>query len=400
MQNPSVLSRPYLEERLRLKALLVFLPFCLMILLVTPSSSESARLSQTQVEKIDKQIQASKTMSDKAFVSMENAQTNTGISKSNLERTLIRTFSEAENLYSDAASKFARARKMFDDAWISMQQGLEQRDLRSVQVGQDTHNHGLAQYNHGIQLLNRASEVFKQAVIESNTAKDSKAAGQSQSGNQKGRAASSPWLPSMGDSKSFPGAALAILVITLVTSLQGFKDPRIIEEFILHPWSIANHHGRYRTLLTCGLIHANPMHLTMNIVSFCFFGFQLENIIGHWQFLTVYFGSLVFSSFVLTAKNRNHAYYKALGASGAITGVIFAYILYRPHSKISFMFAPMGIPAPVFALVYTGYSYYMARHKFDNVAHDAHLWGGISGFLIALTINPDVVRLLQRHMLL
>jgi membrane associated rhomboid family serine protease len=134
----------------------------------------------------------------------------------------------------------------------------------------------------------------------------------------------------------------------------------------------------------------------MNLMSFCFFGLVLETIIGHTRFIMVYLGSLLFSSLVLTVKNANNAYYRALGASGAITGVIFSYILYRPTSKISFMFAPMGVPAPVFALAYVGYSYFMAKNKFDNVAHDAHLWGAISGALITVAVDPNLMGIVNR----
>jgi len=120
--------------------------------------------------------------------------------------------------------------------------------------------------------------------------------------------------------------------------------------------------------------------------------------VGHRNFLIIYFGSLVFSSFVVTVKNGNNASYRALGASGAIAGVIFSYILYRPNSKISLMFAPVPIPAPVFGALYLAYSYYMAKNKYDNVGHDAHLWGAISGALITMGLDPNSIMLFRSYL--
>jgi membrane associated rhomboid family serine protease len=154
---------------------------------------------------------------------------------------------------------------------------------------------------------------------------------------------------------------MIILIGTVVTSLQAFKDERIIDKYILHPWSIANHNPRHYTLISCRLIHADPVHLMMNIMSFSFFAFPLETIIGHWRFLTIYVGSLIFSSFFVTAKNRNNAYFRCLGASGAIAGIIFSY---------------------------------MARNRYENIAHDAHLWGAISGALITMVVDPGVMNLI------
>jgi membrane associated rhomboid family serine protease len=179
-----------------------------------------------------------------------------------------------------------------------------------------------------------------------------------------------------------------ILLGTVMTSLQAFKDPQVRDKFILHPWSIVRHGKRHYTLLTSGLIHADAMHLMINLMSYCFFAFMLETIVGHRNFAIIYIGSLLFSSFIVTMKNANNAYYHALGASGAIAGVIFSYILYRPNSKISFMFAPVPIPAPMFAIVYVAYSYFMAKKNYDNIGHDAHLWGAISGALITMILDP------------
>jgi membrane associated rhomboid family serine protease len=280
---------------------------------------------------------------------------------------------------------------------------LEHGELTTVEEGVKIHNLGVQCYNDGVQLLNSAAQIFDHARQKpknhSGTSMTATSPG-TQSVNTKPTwsipGLGMPTLPFGGAQDSFPIVAVIILIGTTITSLQAFADPQLFEKYILHPWSIVNHKARYYTLLSSGLIHADPMHLMMNLMSFCFFGLVLETIIGHARFLLVYAGSLLFSSLVLTVKNANNAYYRALGASGAITGVIFSYILYHPNSKISFMFAPMGVPAPVFALAYVGYSYYMAKTKMDNVAHDAHLWGAIAGALITVVVDPNLMGIMAR----
>jgi membrane associated rhomboid family serine protease len=188
-----------------------------------------------------------------------------------------------------------------------------------------------------------------------------------------------------------PIAALIILIVTGATSFSAFKNQKITDRYILNPWSIVRNKTRYYTLVSSGLIHANPMHLTMNLMSFTFFALPLEGIIGHAGFVLVYFGSLILSSIVVTIRNGNNASYRCLGASGAISGIIFSYILYRPTATISMMIAPMGVPAPIFALAFVGYSYFMSRTKYDNVAHDAHLWGAITGALLTVIYDPHTL---------
>jgi membrane associated rhomboid family serine protease len=194
-------------------------------------------------------------------------------------------------------------------------------------------------------------------------------------------------LPQSG----FPTATLTILIATFLTSFRAFRDQLLYERCILNPWSVVQHKIRYYTLISNGLIHTDPIHLTINMMSFTFFALPLEGIIGHFQFVLVYLGSLIFSSIVITVKNGNNAYYRCLGASGAVSGVIFSYILYRPNAQISMMIAPVGVPAPIFALAYVAYSYFMSKSKCDNVAHDAHLWGAFAGALITLVLDPNLV---------
>ena len=365
----------------------------LVSLIAGGGTSHAAKLTKNQIESIQTNMQNSKDMSEKSAQLQGKAQENSDIASSNFGKSNLQGFNQAATTFSNAKLKFTDAHKQFDDAWVAMEYALEHDEPAAAKEGLRIHNSAAQRFNNGVQLLNSAGETFKQAIEESKRKPAGAPQAVTTTGNQPAPA-KPPWyrsaLPTGENQKTFPVVAVGILIGTLITSLQAFKNRNIYDKYILHPWSITNQKTRYYTLLSCGLIHANPMHLTMNLMTFCFFGLTLEPIIGHVKFVLVYVGSLLFSSLVLTARHGKDAYYYALGASGAITGVIFSYILYRPNSKISFMYAPMGLPAPLFALFYIAFSYFMAKNKMDNVAHDAHLWGAIAGAVITVVVDPNV----------
>lgn len=375
------------------------------LILLTPGVSWSvpSKWSKAQIDKIQESIQNSKNMSDKSFELIGNAHQNTSVAISNFENTRIEGFRQASNVFSDAEQKFVQARRTFDDAWIRLQGALINSDMSAVQEGINLYNSGVQAYNEGVELRKKAHGIFEIALGESKTTSRRSTTSRQFAPNVNNNPArqrspgGSPSLPG-SSTNAFPVVAMIVLLGTVMTSLQAFKDEQVLDKFILHPWSIVRHGKRHYTLLTSGLIHADAMHLTMNLMSFCFFAFILETIVGHRNFLIIYFGSLIFSSFIVAVKNGNNASYRALGASGAIAGVIFSFILYRPTSKISLMFAPIPIPAPVFAVLYLAYSYYMAKNKYDNVGHDAHLWGAISGALITMVLDPSSIMLFRSYL--
>jgi len=146
--------------------------------------------------------------------------------------------------------------------------------------------------------------------------------------------------------------------------------------------------GRYYTFLTSGLIHADMGHLFFNMFSFYFFAPELERQIGHWQFLAIYVVSLVLSDVSTVLKHRDDPNYFCLGASGAVTAVIFSFIIYEPRASIYLMLIPVPIPAPLFGVLYVAYSYYSARCRQTRVNHAAHLWGAVSGLALTLVLDP------------
>jgi len=185
--------------------------------------------------------------------------------------------------------------------------------------------------------------------------------------------------------------ALFILILTVATSLIAWQYADLLRLFALNPWSLVRER-RYYTFLTSGLIHADGRHLIFNMFSFYFFAFPLERWIGHGRFLTLYFASLVLSNISTVIRNRNNPAYFCVGASGAVTAVIFSFIVYAPTSTIG-IFGVIPMPALLFAVLFVGYSYYSARYRRTRINHAAHLWGAVSGLALTLILDPAACRI-------
>lgn len=182
--------------------------------------------------------------------------------------------------------------------------------------------------------------------------------------------------------------ASIIFVFTLITSIYAFNDNQLFGKFMLHPYSIAKGNKLY-TFITSGLIHADWMHLFFNMFTFFFFAFPLETMIGHWQFALLYIVSLILSDIPTAIRHKNDYRYSSLGASGAISGVLFSYILFKPLSLIGVMFIPM--PAIVFGVLYLAYCMYMSKNSRDSINHDAHFFGALTGLILTVILVPGII---------
>jgi len=186
--------------------------------------------------------------------------------------------------------------------------------------------------------------------------------------------------------------ASAIFVITLIASLLAFYNEELYARATLHPYSVSRGTHIY-TLITSGLIHRDWSHLFFNMLSYYFFAFQLEaNYLGHWQFGVLYTASLILSDLPTVQKHRNDMWYHSLGASGAISAVIFSFILFSPLSKMYLMFIPVPIPAILFGVLYLVYCAWASKNSRDNINHDAHFFGAISGLAITIILNPHIIQ--------
>jgi len=184
---------------------------------------------------------------------------------------------------------------------------------------------------------------------------------------------------------------LALIVVTSIVSWIALHNRRVMDRLILWPPAIQRHH-QYDRLVTHGFVHADLSHLLFNMITLYFFGRLTE------QFFVQYIGELGFALFYLSAlvvailptyiKHRRDPSYRSLGASGAVSAVLYAFILLKPWSMIFVFFVPL--PAILYGVMYVGYSIWMDRQGHDNVNHSAHLWGAGYGMLFTLLLEPRV----------
>ncbi|KRE89346.1 hypothetical protein ASG87_03120 [Frateuria sp. Soil773] len=184
---------------------------------------------------------------------------------------------------------------------------------------------------------------------------------------------------------------LAIVAITCVVSLIALNNSRLMNDLILWPPAIQRHR-EYHRLVTYGLVHADFGHLLFNMLTLFFFGRLMEQFytmkLGTLGFVLFYIGGLVVSILPTYLKNRANPNYHSLGASGAVSAVLFSFILLQPWAQIIVLVVPM--PAIVYAVLYVGYSIYMDRSGRDNINHSAHLWGAAYGVAFTLLVEPRV----------
>lgn len=188
-----------------------------------------------------------------------------------------------------------------------------------------------------------------------------------------------------------PGAT-AIFAVTIAISLLGmYRMPQIIERSLFRPYWFLR--GRqYETIFTSGFVHADLGHLLFNMVTFFFFAFSLERRIGTWKFILLYAVGLVLSHSCSYFKHRDNRNYASLGASGAISAVLFAYIVYYPDATLMILPIPIPIPAVLFAVGYVVYSWWAAQQARGRINHDAHFCGALSGLAFVAGTNPGAFR--------
>jgi membrane associated rhomboid family serine protease len=188
---------------------------------------------------------------------------------------------------------------------------------------------------------------------------------------------------------SGPGIAVVIFGVTIAASLYGlYRSPRFIERCLFRPYYFLRKQ-RYETIVTSGFVHGDFGHLLLNMVTFYFFAFPLESRIGPARFALLYLLGLIASDLGTYFKHRNDPDYASLGASGAISAVLFAAIVYYPEMKLFIIPIPVPIPAPLFAVGYVAYSWWSARQARGRINHDAHLVGALFGVVFVMLTDPQ-----------
>jgi membrane associated rhomboid family serine protease len=192
------------------------------------------------------------------------------------------------------------------------------------------------------------------------------------------------------------GLSLTIVLVaaTVLVSWLAFNNPKLLDRLILWPPAI-DRQKQYDRLLTHGFIHADFQHLLFNMITLFFFGRAIEPMfvdrIGLLGFLGFYLSAIVVAILPSYMQHIHDARYRSLGASGAVSAVMFSFILFSPWSKIYFFPFPFGIPAVLYAVFYVGYTIWMERRGGDNINHSAHLVGGAYGVAFTLLAMPDAL---------
>lgn len=189
---------------------------------------------------------------------------------------------------------------------------------------------------------------------------------------------------------------VSIIMVTVLISILGFNNQELFSKLKFNPYDVKHSNQWYR-FFTYGFLHAGWLHLFINMFVFYSFGDMVEKFFRYYfqskhilYFLLLYIGALLLSVIPAYGKHKNDVFYSSVGASGAVSAIVFASIILAPLQKIYLFFIPIGIPAVIFGLLYIAYEYYMSRRAKDNIGHDAHLWGAIFGIIFTIAIKPDL----------
>lgn len=179
---------------------------------------------------------------------------------------------------------------------------------------------------------------------------------------------------------------IIIAITTLVTYI-GLSNPEFFEKFKFNISSIKA--GEQYRMISSGFLHADWFHFAFNMFSFWSFANFLIQEFSTIHFLLIYFGSMAIGSVLTYYIHKEEPYYSAIGASGAVMGIIYCAILLYPENSI-LLFGALPIPGYIFAFLYLAYSIYGMKGKYDNIGHTAHLGGAIGGLLITLLLMPSL----------
>ena len=183
---------------------------------------------------------------------------------------------------------------------------------------------------------------------------------------------------------------LGLIAINVLVSMKGFNDPAFFRKNEFHVGAIRA--GEKHRIFTSAFLHVDLAHLAFNLITLFFFADVVISLLGGFTFLLIYAVSLVSGNLLALYFHKNDFNYRAVGASGAVMGVLYSAILLRPEGEIYFIFFPFaGIPAYIFGVLYLLYSIYGMKSGRDNIGHDAHFGGAIGGYVFTLASVPELL---------
>ncbi len=184
-------------------------------------------------------------------------------------------------------------------------------------------------------------------------------------------------------------ATIAIMAANVLVSLRGFSDQRFFERYKFSIGAIQG--GQRERTVTSGFLHVDFSHLFFNMFTLFFFANVVITWFGPTKFLALYFISLIAGSLLALFFHKDEPFYSAVGASGAVTGVLYAAILLQPDMRLGIMFIPIPLPAYVLGIAYLLYSIYGMKSRLGNIGHTAHFGGAIGGYLTTLLFRPSLL---------
>jgi membrane associated rhomboid family serine protease len=182
---------------------------------------------------------------------------------------------------------------------------------------------------------------------------------------------------------------IAIVAATVLFSYKGFNDLAFFRKYEFHIGSIRA--GEHIRMISSGFLHGDLGHLFFNMFTLYMFAPVVINYFGDFSFLLIYMASLVFGSLLTLLLHKNDYSYRAIGASGAVIGILYSAILIDPNMNLYLFFIPIPIPAYLFGIGYLLYSIYGMKAKSDNIGHTAHFGGAIGGYLITIVKEPAML---------
>jgi len=183
---------------------------------------------------------------------------------------------------------------------------------------------------------------------------------------------------------------IVIIAANVIMSFKGFSDRSFFEKYKFNVGSIRR--GEQIRMLSSGFLHADVTHLLFNMFTLYFFADAVISKLGSFQFLIIYFASLIFGNLLSLYFHKDEYWYSAIGASGAVTGILYSAILLQPNMSLYMFFIPIPIPGYIFGIGYLLYSIYGMKNRIGNIGHDAHFGGAIGGYVVTLILMPSLFK--------
>ena len=183
-------------------------------------------------------------------------------------------------------------------------------------------------------------------------------------------------------------ALIVIIAANALISFKAFEDEYFFRKYEFHIGSIRA--GQHIRMFSSAFLHVDIAHLAFNMLTLYFFAPVVISFLGTPSFLMIYLGSLLCGNLLTLQFHKDEYHYRAVGASGAVTGILYSAILLQPGMNLYMFFIPIPIPAYIFGIVYLLYSIYGMKSRTDNIGHTAHFGGAIGGYLITLSKEPEL----------